>query len=442
MRRIAATLLLLLGVVFAGTASHAQTTTPTPTITEINGACFQAPANTLIPCPASPTATQFPRLPEKTLSVSAPVAGPANTSTYTVSVTSRFLCFALNEPVLLYVLGSPSVTALTELFPQVAPFLGYPVQVNVDPLTGTASLSLEVFNAEVGPAGLDLKAVWPQERIERVVNVIPPAPPTATATPPPGQPTSTATPVPPTATATATAAVTATVTATATSSATATPTPSLFARACVTPNPVPGATTATLYGQTLPGAGCFSSITFNDGTTPIGFTDGTQTAGSDGVVSWTFTASSTATAGTATVVCSLAGQTVTATAPFIVIPVPVSPGPTGGGAAASGSPIRCSTAGGVQATAGTQLPSVRIGQPETVFGCLTQDGHGVSNVSMSVRFRFASGEQFCFGITDANGIASCSKSTSFASIGETVVVDVSFIYNAQVYSAQTSFTVI
>jgi hypothetical protein len=412
----------------AGTASHAQTSLPTPST--ITGYCFVGPANTFAPCPASPTATAAPILPEKNVSVSGPTQQPAGTTMYNVTVTSRFLCFAVNEPIYLYTIGNQGISALTEQFPVFQPFLGYPVTVLPDQTTGTATLSLEVFNAEVGPAGLDLKAVWPVEQIERVVNVIAPAPPTPTATPLPGAP-ATATPT--------TTSVPGTPPATPT--ATATPAPAFFVRSCVTPNPMIGAVTATLYGLTLPGAVCTSSVTYNDNTVPANFTDGAQVAGSDGLVSWTFTENTTATGGTAKVTCSLNGQTQTSTTAFTVVPPTPTPGAGAAAATSSGKPVTCSTAGGVQATAGVQLPFVTVGGQETVFGCLTRDGQGVGGVTMSVFASFASGGQVCTATTNATGLGTCTINTSTGTPGEQVPVYVNFIYNGQTVSASTSFTV-
>lgn len=49
-------------------------------------------------------------------------------------------------------------------------------------------------------------------------------------------------------------------------------------------------------------------------------------------------------------------------------------------------------------------------------------------------------DQFCSGIADNNGLASCSRNISDATIGYTVYIDVETHYNGKIYSARTGFT--
>jgi hypothetical protein len=249
------------------------------------------------------------------MSVSGPTTLPGGqVSSYTVTITSSIVCFPASEPIDLYTLGNPNASALSVISPP-----GIPPQdknhyrFTVDPGTHTAMFNLEAFNAALDASGLGVKAVWPQEGIERVSSLIAPTAPTSTATPVPTQATPSATATPGT---TAGAGAPTTATATATPTGTPAPTAPLVLRTCVDPNPVPGGGTATLYGQTTPGAVCNAGIRFNDNTSPQDF--GPQTALSDGFVVFPFTASKTAGSGTATVSCTLGAQSQSSNSFFLV----------------------------------------------------------------------------------------------------------------------------
>lgn len=256
--------------------------------TSFHGVCFSGPYNTVVPCATA--TTPAPVTPTKLLTISSGSAGPNGTTAYAVRLTSKLACFGLGEPIALYALGSPEAAALTALTPPGPGERHGVLQVAVDPTTGTADLSLEVFRAVVQPAGLELKAVWPQEGVERIVPVIAPGTVTATAAPAPM----------------ATALPTATVTA-----------PAMFVQACLDHLVVPGLTLGagalTLYGRTLPGATCVPTVSyyFKDGTY---FRDATRkidglhatprVAGSDGLVSYPFSANTAADYGIGTVTCT------------------------------------------------------------------------------------------------------------------------------------------
>src|SRR5437763_5438128 len=200
MRRIAAVILMLLGVGFAGTGkSQAQIpghffdleATASPTSSAI-----ASPTATALPTdtPATPTVTSTPGpptvvgvAPNKSLSVSGPEQGPAGTSAYAVSVTSELACFPLTEPIDVATFGSPGAAILIPVFPSSIPFQGTQHSViTVDPTTHTARLWLEVLNASVGPGGLGVKAYWRLEQESRLAQMIAPVPatevPTAVAT--------------------------------------------------------------------------------------------------------------------------------------------------------------------------------------------------------------------------------------------------------------------
>jgi hypothetical protein len=115
----------------------------------------------------------------KSVSVSAPVAGPSGTgtTTYTVTITANDVCGQplTGEPVQVYAVGNAGAVVLAPLFGGTA--LGTSNATVVlgtgGAPAGTATLSLEVLNAALGNNGLLIKAVFPLEGIERFVTVIP-----------------------------------------------------------------------------------------------------------------------------------------------------------------------------------------------------------------------------------------------------------------------------
>lgn len=314
MRRLIVGALLLTGLAIAG-AHRSQAAT-----TNIGGYCFSGPANTLVSCSlGTPSATPIPVSPVKTLSVGPPVAGPFDTVSYNVSITSQISCFALAEPTDVFTLGSPGAAVLTELYPSPGQSGGSSAEVLVDqnpnsPHAGTAQLTLEVGKNYLGPEGLDLKAVWPDEGVERVVNIVAPAPPTATPT---GQPT-----------ATSTATPTATPTLTPTPKGTpATPTPvtvaALHVQACVQPDIMNGATlgggSGVLNGLTSPSALCGAQLKYLDGTVPVTFDGSARPADANGLVSFPFGEKSTAGGGIARITCTLGGLSQSACTGFLIL---------------------------------------------------------------------------------------------------------------------------
>ncbi|MGI8826239.1 MAG: hypothetical protein ACR2JC_11455 [Chloroflexota bacterium] len=229
---------------------------------------------------------------------------------YSVNLNSRFVCFALNEPIDLLALGAnPGVAALTAIQPSF-PSQGSSITLFPDPNTGTAQLTLEVLSSAVGPAGLDLKAVWPAEGVESLANVISP---TSTAPTAAGTPAATGTAVPVVA-------------------GTGTPQPNpgvptaFTLRACVDPNPVSPGGGATLYAQTIPGATCTASDIDPEGT-PTDFNGGSQVALADGLVIYPFTAGQTPGVGTSVVACNYKGQNLRTTTTY-TIAAPGTAGPT------------------------------------------------------------------------------------------------------------------
>lgn len=318
MRRIAAITSLLLAVALTEAGkSTAQTIGPTPTptstqtsvpVTIVNGFCFGGPVVGVFPCPTSPTQREL-LTPTKTMSVSGPIPGPFDMTSYTVTITTQLVCFPLtSEPIDVYLLANSTSAVLTPLTP-FSTSTGTAATVFVSPDTGQAQLLLEVRNKIVGRGGVAIKAVWPNERLEQIITVIPPSPvPTTPGTP---------------ATATPTAVP---GTPTATPVSTATPTPPFFVRTCVSPNVMNGRTLggqqATIYGQTLPGAVCTPNVTYFPGPTHPATGElnyGPQVALSDGFVVFPFLENTLGTSGVASVTCSLGGQTLKSCAGFVVL---------------------------------------------------------------------------------------------------------------------------
>jgi hypothetical protein len=300
----------------------------TPGIVNIGGSCFITPYFTYSPtCSVTPIPTSVGTrpliVPNKTLSVTpaGSITG-SPVSNYTVTVTSSVACFSLNEPIDLFTLGNPSAVALSALTPSsIVPQDKNHYRFSVDPVTHTATFSLEALSAALDASGLAVKAVWPLEGIERVNTLVQAATATPTQTPIPGQATDTPTITPtstPTIAPTPTGTPPATSTATATSTPTPVPTGPLLLRTCVDPNPVPSAGQGTIFGQTTPGAVCTASVKFNNGQTPANFDGGPQTALSDGFVLFPFASSSTAGAGVAKVTCTLNGLTQASVTNFLI----------------------------------------------------------------------------------------------------------------------------
>ncbi len=300
----------------------------TPGIVNIGGSCFITPYFTYSPtCSVTPippsVGTRPLIIPNKTLSVS-PSGGLAGSpvNNYLVTVTSSVACFSLNEPINLYTLGNPSAIALSAVSPSsIAPQDKNHYTFTVDPVTHTATFSLEALGSALDATGLAVKAVWPLEGIERVTTLVQPAPAPPTQTPLPGQATDTPTTTPtasPTVAPTATGTPAATSTATPTSTPTPLPAGAFLLRTCVQPSPVPSTGSGTIFGETTPGAVCTASVKFNNGKAPTNFDGGPQTALSDGFVLFPFTSSTTATSGLGKVTCTFNGQTQISLTNFLI----------------------------------------------------------------------------------------------------------------------------
>lgn len=339
MKRLAVALLLVLALMSTRARSHAQTAGP-PIY------CYNTPTYTYVPCTPTAAPTAPPITPDKALDVSGPVQENPEISQYLLTITSRLACFPLQEPVDVFTVGNVGEAVLSPATPGSIPIQKPDTyQLSVDPLTGQAELSLEVWGRAVGPQGLGVKAFWPEENVDRVAQILAPPAPTPTATRIPGTPNS-AIPPPPTTTTSAEQArferqmgrlapllqqdETSTPTATATSSpSTPTATPAsgagFFVRACVTPNPTAGAPQATVWAQSVPGAVCSAAVRFSNGTTAPDLASLQQTIPDTTVAGAVFDIPGGVTGGTATVTCSYAGYNDTASADFTVSAAPPTP---------------------------------------------------------------------------------------------------------------------
>jgi hypothetical protein len=281
---------------------------------------------------------------------------------------------------------------------------------------GTANLSLEVFNAAVGPNGLGVKAVWPEEGIEHAVVVVPGS--VANSTVATLAPIPTATPAP---------------------TATGTPVPGPFPlRVCVLPNPVTAGQTATIYVQTVSGAVCSATLRYSGGafepnlTTAVG-----QVAGPDGFAVFPFTVSGGTSPATATAYCTYQGVTENASQSVQVI----TPPSAFAQAAAIPVPAICKTGQpGGQAAIGLSNAAPPRFSFEGVIGCFFYNGAPVIGVPTTISLNFANGTSVsCETSTGLNGFAGCSLYVGSAPPGFKVIAVVNFFYQGVNYQASTSF---
>jgi hypothetical protein len=121
---------------------------------------------------------------QKTVSVSPAVAGPAGTSTYTITITAKDICgnALLGEPINVFVFGNPGSVVLAGVGTTVVSQNGTTSATVTVGASGSTTLSLEVLSQAVGNNGVVVKVVFPIEGIERFATVIAPTTPTATVT--------------------------------------------------------------------------------------------------------------------------------------------------------------------------------------------------------------------------------------------------------------------
>jgi len=100
--------------------------------------------------------------------------GPNGTTTYTVTITATDICGnpVYGEPVNVFLLGNAGAAVLAPTGAN-AIVTGTNTSTVFLDATGTAVLSLEILNTAIGTQGLVVKAVFPLERVERFVTVVP-----------------------------------------------------------------------------------------------------------------------------------------------------------------------------------------------------------------------------------------------------------------------------
>jgi hypothetical protein len=76
----------------------------------------------------------------------------------------------------------------------------------------------------------------------------------------------------------------------------------------------------------------------------------------------------------------------------------------------------------------------------TVYVRFLANGKPVSGVPMNAVWRYKSTAPTCSGVTDNDGVASCTRNIGDATEGFEIKVQVSLNYNGQNYTAETSFT--
>ncbi|HZU14065.1 MAG TPA: hypothetical protein VFB58_14590 [Chloroflexota bacterium] len=111
----------------------------------------------------------------KSVSVSTGTAGPAGTTSYTVTITATDVCgnALVGEPIYVYALGPSGGVVLSPTGASDIANSSSSATVFVNPATGTSVLSLEVLGTAIGTSGLVIKVVFPAEGIERFATVIP-----------------------------------------------------------------------------------------------------------------------------------------------------------------------------------------------------------------------------------------------------------------------------
>lgn len=110
----------------------------------------------------------------KTLTVSPGTAAPAGTTTYTVTISATDVCGnpLTGENVNVFAIGNAGAVVLAPLGTNGSPLGTNAANVAID-ASGKAVLALEVLSTALGNSGLIVKAVFPDEKVERFVTVVP-----------------------------------------------------------------------------------------------------------------------------------------------------------------------------------------------------------------------------------------------------------------------------
>jgi competence protein ComEC len=287
------------------------------------------------------------------------------------------------------------------------------ITVTSDGLTYTVSPSQEITHAVYLPVVLKVYS--------------PPTPtPTATAT-------ITQTPTPTaTQTQTLTNTPTSTATSTDTTTPTVTPTTTLTPTATSTPTPTASATNTTTLSPTPT-----STITPTPSETPTATNTHSRTPTPTNTLTPTHTSTATTTSTRTATLTHTPTRTATSTSTRTYTPSPPTPTAT----VATSNPVRCNTyANGVEICAWVSNTSPSQNSTVTVYGRIMDQGSPASGSPMETTWHYKTTTSHCSGTSGSNGIASCSRSISRATIGYTVIIDVTFTHDGQAYSSYTSFT--
>ena len=79
-------------------------------------------------------------------------------------------------------------------------------------------------------------------------------------------------------------------------------------------------------------------------------------------------------------------------------------------------------------------------QDVTVMGFLACDEQPAAGAPMHATWKFQTATTSCDGVADADGFASCTRTIGDATVGYTVTIEVTFTWQGQTYTDQTSFT--
>lgn len=75
----------------------------------------------------------------------------------------------------------------------------------------------------------------------------------------------------------------------------------------------------------------------------------------------------------------------------------------------------------------------------TVFGEFRVNGIGEQGLTMRTRWHYASIISTCEGVTDAAGLAACTRNIGGATVGRQVDIEVSMVYQGSNHTAITFF---
>jgi hypothetical protein len=126
--------------------------------------------------------------------------------------------------------------------------------------------------------------------------------------------------------------------------------------------------------------------------------------------------------------------------PPATTPAPATPRPAPGPVPSSCPGLAAPTGPGIQVAAAVSNRSPQQRADVTVCGLIVSDGRPMAGVPMLTSWRYRSSTASCNGVSDANGLAACTRSIGGATAGYAVTILVVFIVDRREYPATTSFT--